>query len=166
MIAIRKILVPVDFSETSDVAVTYGRHLAQTFDAQLILLHIVDDLAARIATTTPGYIDLSKLQGEMEQSARSRLGELGDDPARTRAALVTANPPAPAIVDYATDAKVDLIVMGTHGRSGVAHLFLGSVAERVVRSAPCPVLTVRQPEPSAVRKDSLEAIQRTADGAN
>ena len=77
---------------------------------------------------------------------------------RARAATVTANTPALAIVEFAKCHDVNLIVMGTHGRGAMAHLLLGSVAERVVRTAPCPVLTVRHPERDFVVPDALIAV--------
>jgi nucleotide-binding universal stress UspA family protein len=79
---------------------------------------------------------------------------------RAESAIVRSNAPAPAIVDYAQRRKADLIVMGTHGRGGGAHLLMGSVAERVVRTAPCPVLTVRYPEHEFVRPDALVAVAK------
>jgi nucleotide-binding universal stress UspA family protein len=74
--------------------------------------------------------------------------------------IVTSNSPARSIVAYAKDAQIDLIVLGTHGRGGVAHLFMGSVAERVVRTAPCPVLTVRQPEREPKSPEAMQATAR------
>jgi len=74
------------------------------------------------------------------------------------AVVIVSNTPAYPIGDYAREANVDLIVMGTHGRGAVAHLLMGSVAERVVRLAPCPVLTVRHPEREFVRPDALVAL--------
>ena len=74
--------------------------------------------------------------------------------------VVVSNTPGYAIVDYARHAKVELIVMGTHGRGAVAQLLMGSVAERVVRIAPCPVLTVRHPEHEFVLPDALVAVTR------
>ena len=79
---------------------------------------------------------------------------------RARPIIITSNTPALAIVGYARDARVDLIVMGTHGRGAMAHLLMGSVAERVVRTAPCPVLTVRHPEHDFVLPDALVAVAR------
>ena len=73
---------------------------------------------------------------------------------------MTSNAPAAAIVDYAKDKRIDLIVAGTHGRGGVARLLLGSVTERVVRTAPCPVLTVRHPEHEFVIPDALVAVAK------
>jgi nucleotide-binding universal stress UspA family protein len=77
----------------------------------------------------------------------------------SKAVVLTSTTPALSIVQYARDAKVDLIVVGTHGRGAVAHLFLGSVAERVVRMAPCPALTVRHPEREFVLPDALQVVK-------
>ena len=79
---------------------------------------------------------------------------------RGRAVIVTSNAPADAIVEYAKDSDIDLIVVGTHGRGVMGHLLLGSVAERVVRIAPCPVLTVRHPEREFVLPDALVAVTK------
>jgi len=74
--------------------------------------------------------------------------------------LITSSSPAFAIVDYAREHEIDLIVMGTHGRGALAHLMMGSVAERVVRLAPCPVLTIKHPEHEFVQPDVLVAVAR------
>src|SRR5437773_8844714 len=91
-----------------------------------------------------------QLQADLEAAARKELDELLIDSDKTgpptKPVLLTASAPAFAIVDYAREHGIDLIVMGTHGRGALAHLVMGSVAERVVRMAPCPVLTVRHPE--------------------
>jgi nucleotide-binding universal stress UspA family protein len=108
--------------------------------------------------------DLVSLQHELEQSARRQLDALvGDEDRRLLSAktvIQTSSSAAAAIVDYAKDARIDLIVLGTHGRGGMTHLLMGSVAERVVRTAPCPVLTVRTPEHEFVLPDALEALVR------
>jgi nucleotide-binding universal stress UspA family protein len=105
------------------------------------------------------------LQREVEDAARARLQELiaDADPGAVPAepVVVTSNAPALAIVGYAKEANVDLIVMGTHGRGAVAHLLVGSVAERVVRCAPCPVLTVRHPEHEFIVADELSAAAKS-----
>jgi nucleotide-binding universal stress UspA family protein len=77
---------------------------------------------------------------------------------RAQPMVLTASRPTDAILSYARDVNADLIVMGTHGRTGVAHLFMGSVAEHVVRAAPCPVLTVRHPEREFVQPDALQVV--------
>jgi nucleotide-binding universal stress UspA family protein len=81
---------------------------------------------------------------------------------RAKAVIVTSNVPADAIVEYAKDFGVNLIVVGTHGRGVVAHLLLGSVAERIVRIAPCPVLTVRHPEREFVLPDVVLEVTHAA----
>ena len=151
MILLKTILVATDFSPASAAALTYGRELASNFGAQLLVAHVVGNLLTRpygggdgISFVDPG------LQRELEAGAHLQLEALisSDDRNRRRARgiVLTSNAPASAIVEYAEEEGVDLIVLGTHGRGAVAHLLMGSVAERVVRTAACPVLTVRHPE--------------------
>ena len=149
MIAIKNILVATDFSEASDVALNYGRALARHFDACVHLLHVVQNVSAQ--AFGDGYIAaMPEMQNEIEDAARRQLAALlidnDDRPLRARSILMRSGMPAAAIVDYANEAHADIIVMGTHGRGALAHLLMGSVAERVVRTAKCPVLTVRHPE--------------------
>ena len=166
MIALKKILVATDFSEASDAAFTYGRTLASAFGATLHVLHVVDP-AYLNALGADGYASISPdLQEHMEEAAQTRLDLLlldsdGSGPA-TRSALLRSGAPATAITQYAKDEGIDLIIMGTRGRGGVAHLLLGSVAERVVRTAPCPVLTVHHPEHEFVIPDTLATVAQTA----
>jgi nucleotide-binding universal stress UspA family protein len=107
---------------------------------------------------------LPELQTQIEEEARKRIEALvSDEDKKTlnaRAAVVTSAGAAETIVQYASDHAIDLIVMGTHGRRGVDHLLMGSVAERVVRTAPCPVLTVRHPEREFVVPDALVAVAK------
>src|SRR4051812_46059764 len=148
MIALKRILVATDFGEPSDAALTYGQELARTYNATLHVLHVVGDMYLRIAGDAYLAV-LPDLQRDAELTARERLDALlvHNDPTRpVRKVALTSAAPATAIVDYAKANGIDLIVVGTHGRRAVAHLLLGSVAERVLRTAPCPVLTVRHPE--------------------
>ena len=107
-------------------------------------------------------VAVPELQQEVEDAARKQLDDLlvdnDEPPLPTRTVLITSNSPALAIVDYARQERINLIVTGTHGRGAVAHLLMGSVAERVVRTAPCPVLTVRHPEQEFVIPDALVAV--------
>ena len=160
MITLKNILVATDFSEPSEAAVTYGRELATRFGATLHVLHAADNIIGRFgaeaySATAPD------LQDRLEADARRRLNELLIDSDNSGPSsipvLLTASSPALAIVDYAKEKSIDLIVVGTHGRGGLAHLVVGSVAERVVRLAPCPVLTVRHPEREFVQPDTLAA---------
>jgi nucleotide-binding universal stress UspA family protein len=144
MITLRKILVPHDFSDTSEAAVRYALALAHNFGAELQLLHVSDKAKFEMATEFPLGLD-----GTLEDAVRERLLKIltPREQAEFKPTFeFRSGSPAAEIVRYAKEAEVDLIVMGTHGRGFVAHVVLGSVAEKVVRTAPCPVLTVRNPQ--------------------
>lgn len=162
MIALQNVLVATDFEEAAAVALTYGRSLARTFGATLHVVHVLDDIGSRAATMAGYGLDIGRMQIELEATAQNRLDSLLWDDDRkdlgAKAVVLTSTNPASAIVQYATDAKVNLIVVGTHGRGAVSHLLIGSVAERVVRTAPCPVLTVRSHERDFVVPDALQKV--------
>jgi len=164
MIRIKNVLVATDFSEPSAVALDYGREVARTYGATLHVLHVVEDLRWRYATDMAPAA-LVGIQEDVEASTASRLDALLTDEdrrqLRAHAVALTAIAPAEAIVQYATTEDVDVIVIGTHGRNGLAHLFMGSVAERVVRLAPCPVLTVRHPQHEFIAPDALVAVAKS-----
>jgi nucleotide-binding universal stress UspA family protein len=164
MIQIKKVLVATDFGAASDTALRYGRELARAFHATLDVLHVTQDLFLMAST---GYEFASLpvgVQQDVERAAQHQAdGLLTDEDRRdleAKAVCIAGNTPAAAIITYAVDHKADLIVIGTHGRGGLAHLFMGSVAERVVRLAPCPVLTVHHPEHEFVQPDALVAVAR------
>ena len=141
----RRILVPLDFSEPSMRALTYAKLLGEALGASLDLLHVVPN--PYVADPSGLYTALPQnLLDDFEREANTRLEQTLTPKERktfkVQSAVRTGDPQV-EIVEYARLTPVDLIVMGTHGRTGVSHLFLGSVAERVVRSAPCAVLTVR-----------------------
>jgi nucleotide-binding universal stress UspA family protein len=164
MITIKNILVATDFSEVSDVALEYGRTLARTFGATLHVLHVTENVYAR-AFGAEAYVPMAPdLQAQVDQAARKQLDELTIDSDQsgppTKKALLTSNSPALAIARYAKGEQINLIVIGTHGRGAVGHLFMGSVAERVVRTASCPVLTVHHPEREFVFPDTLVSVAR------
>ena len=146
MSQIKRMLVPTDFSPASDMAFAYALDMAARQPCAVHLLHVIDD--ATVATAYPDgfYVESRELRAQLLDEATRRLDAMA---ARCRALGVTATRdavvgrPTRVIVDVATSRGIDLIVMGTHGRSGFAHLVLGSVAERIVRTAPCAVLTVR-----------------------
>jgi len=163
MIAIKEILVATDFGPAADNALRYGEQLAREFGARLHVLHAVPNV---YATSMDGYgyaAVPAQVQEDLETAARrhmrERVSEEDRQDLRARTTIVTHNSPALAIVDYAKRQAIDLIVLGTHGRGAFAHMLLGNVAERVVRIAPCPVLTVRDPEHDFVLPDALVAVE-------
>jgi nucleotide-binding universal stress UspA family protein len=148
MIALKNILVATDFGEAADAALRYGRALARNFHATLHVLNVVDDVYVRTGGDW-AVAALPGLQHDVETNARARLDALLVDndpvPLPVKPVIITSSATATAIVDYARANNIDLIVAGTHGRRGVAHLLMGSVAERLVRTALCPVLTCGTP---------------------
>ena len=138
MTVVKSILVPTDFSETSDAALKYATDMALAFGARLYLVHVPGETGVTFEANFP-FADFDK-------AARARLDAFlnQEDVERLRPEYaVRLGVAAEEIVRYADSRDVDLIIMGTHGRTGVAHLLMGSVAEQVVRTAPCPVLLVR-----------------------
>jgi nucleotide-binding universal stress UspA family protein len=164
MISINSVLVATDFGPASDAALAYGRDLARTFGATLHLLHVVDDVLAREAIVSGAPMDLDDAQSDIEADARRALDRLLTEEDRRvlrgQTICLTSSRPASIIVSYAQDAGIDLLVIGTHGRSPVAHFLVGSVAERIVRTAPCPVLTVRETESHFERPVALQRAAR------
>jgi nucleotide-binding universal stress UspA family protein len=169
MIAPKNVLVATDFSEPADAALTYGRSFARSYGATLHVLHVVDDIAMRTTELTGGLASVGNVQQQIEDEARARLGAIVTDEDRrdlsVRAVVMTSAAPAQTILAYANAALIDLIVIGTHGRTGLARLFMGSVAQHVVRLAPCPVLTVRRPEREFVLPDALQVAPAVASPA-
>lgn len=160
-----KILVPIDYSDYSDRALQWGAGLAERFGAQLLLLHVIprasQDLPGLEETASPqlaldsptvyyapgpppeGMMTIDPIeiaQNELKDLAVAKLNQ-----SMSVISRVGVGRPAEEIVRLARDEHVDLIVMGTHGRTGLRHLLAGSVAEAVMRTAPCPVFTVKRP---------------------
>jgi nucleotide-binding universal stress UspA family protein len=146
MSEIKRMLVPTDFSPASDIAFNYALDLAKRQGASLHLLHVIDDASFATAYPDGFYVELPGLREQLITESTRRLQDLAAQCAEANVVAtvdVAVGRPARVTIDEAKARGTDLIVMGTHGRSGFAHLMLGSVAERVVRSAPCAVLTVR-----------------------
>lgn len=143
-LSFKMIVVPTDFSIASAPAMEYARMLAERFGAALHLLHVVEDPYVA-AAWSEAYATIPDPRERLQKEAAQRLNSMiASFPNLTATTEVVVGTPAQTIVEIARARSADLIVMGTHGRSGFAHLLLGSVAERVVRLASCPVLTVRQ----------------------
>ena len=159
----RHILVPTDFSEIARAALEYAVELCQDFQGRITLLHVSH--TEKVQETLTGLDAIGYLSNtlelpptssgcaptfnvdELKNVARQKLEECVDAAWRERVPIETAieeGRPSVKIVEYAHDHEVDMIVMGTHGRGPVGHMFLGSVTENVIRAADCPVLTVRK----------------------
>jgi len=153
MIALKNILVPTDLGPTSEAALRYGRTLAETFGADLHLLHVMDTSLFQARFADPAAIEAAT-----REQLNDQLAAIEPRHFATHVAINKFDSPSDAIVRYASSAPIDLIVMGTHGHKGAAHLLMGSVAEHVVRAAPCPVLVVRHPEREFVTAGELTAV--------
>ena len=145
MIELKRILAPTDFSEYSDAAIDYACALADKFDSQLHLLHVLEVHASSTPVFGAGLAFNPRVR-ESRTAADKALEQVASGRAAVRA--TAEGPTFLEILRYAKENNIDIIVMGTHGRSGLAHVMLGSVAERVVRTAACPVVTVRHPQHS------------------
>jgi nucleotide-binding universal stress UspA family protein len=154
MSQVKRILVPHDYGDTSSAAADYAASLARVFGADVWFLHVEE-----LAPFNDYLGSALELDGAASKEVRDKVhGDSAVAPAGTPARyFVRSGPPAAEIARFAGENAVDLIVMGTHGRGGVAHMVLGSVAERVVRTAPCPVLTVRRPVPAVNASESIPA---------
>jgi nucleotide-binding universal stress UspA family protein len=146
MIAIKRILVPTDFDACSTPTVKYAAELAEKFGAELVLLNVVQDLALAMPDAVMPTPVPAPVITQLIDAAKTGLGNLVATENLTRLnprMEVRVGSPAGEIVSAANDLKADLVCIGTHGRGGIAHFLLGSVAEKVVRQSPCPVLTIR-----------------------
>ena len=146
MTRIESILVPTDLSDYAGYALNYAREFASAYGASLHLLHVLElqwlsMVSADFLGTTTGALPQYQLDMQARLEAiRSEIKGI-----EVRVAVETGVPHV-AIIRYAKDHDVDLIVLATHGRTGIAHALIGSVAEKVVQMAPCPVLTIKHPE--------------------
>jgi universal stress protein A len=150
---ITNILVPVDFSPHAERAFGFAATLAHRFGAKLTLVHVVDDSFVTGGWSSEIYVsNVPELLQNLIADADRGLATLKESAAAlglTAETAVITGRPARAIAEHAKNGGFDLIVMGTHGRTGLSHLVMGSVAERVVRMAPCPVLTIHATEATA-----------------
>jgi nucleotide-binding universal stress UspA family protein len=148
-ISLKHIMCPIDFSENSEHALLYAATLAKSYEATLHLIHVVQPSMTSV-TGDPYIPEFSaELMQEISAAAKQRLEDIAA-PLKAEIPQVViqmcTGAPFVEIIEAARTQDIDLIVMGTHGRTGLVHMMIGSVAEKVVRKAPCPVLTVKHPE--------------------
>jgi len=140
----KRILVATDFSAASEPALSYAVDLARSSSAELIVLHVIEPVA--LAGDAYGFAASAAMFDEIERAAKESIARVGDRLRKKRGlrcrTMLANGTAAMSIVDAASRLAVDVVVVGTHGHGGFEHFFLGSVAERVVRTSPRPVLTV------------------------
>jgi len=150
MIAFKKILVPTDFSDGSKIALTAALDIAKLFRSDIVLLHVYEPMVY-FSDMPIGMTDIVSLEQSVRESSEKYLDTVIEKDIRSRSdiedlhveKLVVQGKPFAEIIRIAAERDTDLIVMSTHGRGGLEHMLLGSVTEKVVRKAPCAVLTVR-----------------------
>jgi nucleotide-binding universal stress UspA family protein len=157
MISLDTVLVAFDFGETSQKALSYGRNLTRAFGGRLHVLHVADVIATSASQFYPDHPGDPELRAEL--LALKQLRALLPQGSAELAVRI-AGSPGGAIVKHAESIGADVIVVGTHGRDGVSRLLMGSVAEYVVRHAPCPVLVVRRNEHEFVLPDPVSVATR------
>lgn len=156
-LSLRKILVPIDFSECSRKALHYATALSKQFQAEILLLHVLEMPPVPVQAFETAF-----MEGNPEESAANELSKWqaeAESPAPVKT-LVCSGSASPEIVRTADENNMDLIVIGSHGRTGLARLILGSTAERVVRHAPCPVLVVREREHDFIALPEESALSK------
>jgi len=148
MINIKNILVPTDFSDSSKMALDYALSLAQTFKAKVFLMHVYEPVV--YYTDVPmGMPDIVEMEQSIRSSSENALSALMENEIKPRFGdvavekILAEGKPFVEIIRLAREKQIDLIVLSSHGRGFLEHMLLGSVTEKVVRKAPCPVLTVR-----------------------
>ena len=145
MIKLKKVLVPTDFSDSARHAFTYGVSFAREYKAELVLLHVVENLTVGYASDL-FPVPMAEVFQEISGYARTELAKLAEEAKQKGVAtsdVVAQGKPSAEIIRYAAENGVDMIVLGTHGKGMLDQALFGSTTERVVRRAPCPVLTVR-----------------------
>lgn len=145
---VKKILFPTDFSEGSANALPYAADMAKHYGAKLYLLHVIQDIAKATGWYVP-HVSLDELYRDIEKNAAKEMDRYGVEELRgfkDIERIVVKGTSYDEILKFARENKADIIVIGTHGRKGLDRVIFGSTAEKVVRDAPCPVLSVRLPD--------------------
>jgi universal stress protein A len=148
MIAMKKIVVPVDFSEYSKKSLRYAVEFATNFSSEILLVYVIEPVAYP-ADFSFGQIALPASETELRQRAEMQLEKLIETEIQSRVvarSFLRTGKPSSEILQLARDESADLIIIATHGHTGVEHVLFGSTAERVIRKAPCPVLSIRDKE--------------------
>lgn len=144
---IKKILVPIDFSDFSKNALRYAIQFAENFQAKVYIVYVIEPMVYP-SDFSLGQVAIPNVEYDMQDRAKSELESLikNEIPSSLESEIIIrAGKPFVEIIDAAAEKDIDLIIIATHGLTGVEHLLFGSTAEKVVRKAPCPVLSIREP---------------------
>ncbi len=155
---LNKILVPIDFSDYSKNALKYAVNFAKLFNAEILLIYVVEPVIYP-PDFSMGQIAIPTVTTEFDDRAKEELNKLAKNeiPQQLKVSIIIrTGKPFVEIIDTASEADVDLIIIATHGHSGVEHILFGSTAEKVVRKAPCPVLTLREPVKGFLFKEEMK----------
>lgn len=155
---IKKILVPIDFSDYSKSALRYAVNFSKNFKAEMILIYVVEPVIYP-PDFSMGQIAIPSVNTEWDKRANQELDKLAKENIPDTVSfktIIKTGKPFVEIVETANDLDVDLIIIATHGRTGIEHILFGSTAEKVVRKAPCPVLTLREPIKGFNYKDGMK----------
>ena len=148
MLQLQKILFPTDFSKCAEQALAHAVFLAEKYGAEIHVLHVITIFEDQPSVVSNEIAETKEMVRKLEDIAEKQLNKIVDshsaDDIKITTEVKRSLSAAPAILEYASENKIDLIVMGTHGRRGLGHLLLGSAAEEVIRLAPCPVFTIRE----------------------
>lgn len=162
-ITIKKILVPIDFSDYSKSALKYAVNFAKVFNAEMYLIYVVEPVIYP-PDFSMGQIAIPSVTIEMDERAKEELTKLAQQeiPADIQKhIIIKSGKPFVEIIETAAQEDIDLIIIATHGHSGVEHILFGSTAEKVVRKAPCPVLTLREPIKGFQFKDEIRREKKS-----
>ena len=154
---IKKILVPIDFSDYSKSSLKYAVNFAKNFKASLILVYVVEPVIYP-PDFSMGQIAIPAAGIEMDKRAKEELDKLAEKEIPSGLSvkkIIKTGKPFVEIIETAADEDADLIIIATHGHTGVEHILFGSTAEKVVRKAPCPVLTLREPAKGFMFKEAI-----------
>jgi nucleotide-binding universal stress UspA family protein len=155
----KRIVFATDFSEASALALPYANDLAQRYGATLHLLHVVQDPLSQPWSAEAYVMNIGDLVQEWTRAANAELSRVATTCSGTPVISCRVGRPAHEILAYAKEIGADLLVLGSHGHGALAQMMLGSVAERVVRHASCPVMTVRQPHATAETSRTATSAQ-------
>ena len=155
---IKKVLVPIDFSDYSKSALKYAVNFCKQFNAEIILIYVIEPIIYP-PDFSMGQIAIPSVNAEWDERAKQELEKLASSDVTKGArvkTLIKTGKPFIEIIETAGELDVDLIIIATHGHTGVEHILFGSTAEKVVRKAPCPVLTLREPIKGFKIKDEIK----------